>query len=341
MKMLENYSLKEFNTFGVDVKAAHLLLVDQESDLTALATECPWGEAPLLILGGGSNLLFVSDFPGWVIQVNTRGRELVDQDDEYYFVKAAAGENWIEFVDYCTDSGYAGLENLALIPGKVGSSPIQNIGAYGVELKDVFYQLEAIEMGTGKRQVFRYADCAFGYRMSAFKQALKGQYIILNVTFRLRKKPVLKLNYGAIQSELQRVGVQEVSIQAVREAVVSIRRSKLPETSELGNAGSFFKNPVIPEKQYSELQSQFPELVSYPAKDGYRKLAAGWMIEQCGWKGKRIGDAGVHEKQALVLVNYGQATGREIFDLSEAILQSVFNKFGVMLEREVNVVDGL
>jgi UDP-N-acetylmuramate dehydrogenase len=271
---------------------------------------------PHLILGGGSNILFTKNFDGLVLKNELKGIELVKEDAEHFYVKAAAGENWHQFVLHCIHHGYAGVENLSLIPGNVGASPMQNIGAYGVEIKDVFHSLEAFHLDEKKVVNFSANDCAFGYRESVFKRKYKGQFVILSVTFRLHKHPQFNTTYGAIEQELQQMNVKELSIAAISQAVINIRSSKLPDPKQIGNAGSFFKNPEIPNEQFLQLKKDHPGISAYPLANGNTKLAAGWLIEQCGWKGFREGDAGCHAKQALVLVNYGNATGEQIFDLS-------------------------
>ena len=291
-----------------------------------------------LVLGGGSNILFTKDFDGIVLKNEVKGIELVREDDEHIYVKAGAGENWHQFVLFCIQNNYAGIENLSLIPGSVGASPMQNIGAYGVEIKDVFHQLEAFHIDDKTLKTFSLAECEFGYRESVFKRKLKDQFIITSVTCKLRKKPVFNISYGAIQQELDKMAVKELSIAAISQAVINIRSFKLPDWKVVGNAGSFFKNPQIQKHKFLELKEIFPGIVGYAAGEGYTKLAAGWLIEQCGWKGYRKGDAGCYPKQALVLVNYGAATGAEVYDLSEQIIESVQQKFGVTLEREVNII---
>jgi UDP-N-acetylmuramate dehydrogenase len=253
-------------------------------------------------------------------------------------VRCAAGEVWHSFVLYCIDKGFAGIENLSLIPGNTGASPMQNIGAYGVEIKDTFHELEAIDLETGQLVSFSNADCEFGYRESVFKRKYKDRFMILSVTFRLSKKPVFHTDYGAIRQELDKMGISELSIKAISQAVINIRSSKLPDPKKLGNSGSFFKNPEVTADTYQRLLKAFPDLVAYPLDNGNYKLAAGWLIEQSGLKGYRSGDAGVHALQALVLVNYGHASGKEIYDLSSKVLETVDQKFGVMLEREVNII---
>ncbi len=263
---------------------------------------------------------------------------VISEDENYVYVQAGAGVNWHSFVMYCVNRNYGGAENLSLIPGNVGASPMQNIGAYGVEIKDIFYSLEAFHLKEKVRQVFTAEDCEFGYRESVFKKKYKGMFVILNVTFRLKKKPVFNISYGAIEAELKRMGIGELSIKAISDAVINIRTSKLPNPALLGNAGSFFKNPEIGNHELHELKGIEPGIIYYKISDDRFKVPAGWLIEQCGWKGYRKGDAGCYEKQALVLVNYGSATGKEILDLSEEIRSSVQEKFGIALEKEVNIV---
>jgi UDP-N-acetylmuramate dehydrogenase len=335
MQIQENISLKQFNTFGIDVLARQFAVFHTTEELQE-ALSLPAYEKSL-ILGGGSNLLFTQNINGLVLKNEVKGIELVAADDEYVYVKAGAGENWHEFVLYCITNNWAGVENLSLIPGNVGASPMQNIGAYGVEVKQVMEKLEAFHIRDKKVVTFLNADCEFGYRESVFKRKYKNEFVILNVTYKLRKQPLFNTSYGAINTELQAMGVKELSIQAISQAVINIRSSKLPDPKQIGNAGSFFKNPTITRQRFEELKGHFPAIVGYTNADGTVKLAAGWLIEQCGWKGYRKGDAGCHQKQALVLVNYGNAKGSDVFALSEEILQSVFEKFQVMLEREVNI----
>jgi len=330
--IIENASLKAYNTFGIDVTARWLSSFSSQEELSGSLSR-----QPLLILGGGSNILFTRDFDGLVLRNEIKGVELVREDEHYVYVRAGAGENWHGFVQHCLHRNWAGVENLSLIPGNVGAAPMQNIGAYGVEIKEVFYELSAYDLAEKKVYTFSLNDCAFGYRESVFKRRYKGRFVILDVTFRLNKFPKFHTEYGAIREELEKMGVKELSIQAISQAVVRIRQSKLPDPAEIGNAGSFFKNPTVSNEKFASLKKAFPGIVGYPV-DGGVKLAAGWLIEQCGWKGYRKGDAGCHARQALVLVNYGHAGGREIYDLSEEILQSVKAKFGVELEREVNII---
>lgn len=338
LQIEENVSLKNFNTFGIEAKARYFVEINHEQDLTELFMDPQWHQTERLVLGGGSNMLLVNDFSGLVIRLNIRGIEHRMNHDTV-FVEAGAGEVWNELVNYCVDHNFAGMENMSLIPGSVGASPIQNIGAYGVELKDVFESCRAFEIATGQIKTFDNAACQFGYRESVFKSALKGQYIITSVKFRLSLTPKLNLSYGAIEQELANRGIAQPSIKQVSQVVAAIRVSKLPDPSTIGNSGSFFKNPVIHQPQFSEIQKQYPQIANYPAGENQVKLAAGWLIEQCGWKGKVVGNTGTWKNQALVLVNHGNATGQEIYNLSSQIIDSVYTKFGVMLEREVNIID--
>lgn len=333
MKIQENVALTPLNSFRIETTARYFSILSDPDQLT----ELEWPEGPLLVLGGGSNLLFTRNFDGLVLKNEIKGIQLLHEDPEYVYVKAGAGENWHAFVEYTLQKGWGGLENLSLIPGSVGAAPMQNIGAYGVELEDLFWDLEAFHLKEKRMVTFTRTDCRFGYRESVFKNVYKHQFVICTVTFRLRKNPVFHTSYGAIQEELERMGITRISIAAISRAVINIRTSKLPDPAVIGNAGSFFKNPVVPAQQFEALKAQFSTMPNYPQPNHTVKLAAGWMIEQCGWKGYRKGDAGCHDKQALVLVNYGKASGGEIFSLSEEILESVSRKFGVTLEREVNI----
>ncbi len=340
MQIHQNISLKPYNTFGIEVQAKHLITIESLEDLDAL------GAIPNLsnkgkqtmVLGGGSNVLFTTNYDGLILKNELKGIELVSEDENHYYVRSGAGENWHAFVLHCIQHNYAGIENLSLIPGNVGASPMQNIGAYGVETKDIFYQLEAYHLEDNEFVIFDEKECAFGYRESVFKRKYKGQFLITSVTFKLNKKPVYNTSYGAIQQELDSMGVKELSIAAISQAVINIRKNKLPDPAVIGNAGSFFKNPTIPNEQFAKLKIEFPAMVGYTADEHHTKVAAGWLIEQCGWKGYRKGDAGCHAMQALVLVNYSNANGIEIFQLSTEIMQSVEQRFGIILEREVNVI---
>jgi UDP-N-acetylmuramate dehydrogenase len=338
MQIQENVSLKLYNTFGIDVTARYFATFENVTELEEILNSKLQTSNSKLILGGGSNILFTKDYSGIVLKNDIKGIEMVQEDDEFIYIKAGAGENWHQFVLHCVQNNYAGVENLSLIPGNVGASPMQNIGAYGVEIKDVFYELEAVHLQDKTIQKFGLEDCSFGYRESVFKNKYKNQFIITSVTYRLNKKPSFNTSYGAINQELEIMGVKNPSIQAISQAIINIRTSKLPDPKDLGNAGSFFKNPVISNEQFNALKQAFPNVIAFPSGAQHTKLAAGWLIEQCGWKGYRKGDAGCFPKQALVLVNYGNATGKEIFDLSEEIIHSVKKKFSLVLEREVNIV---
>ena len=330
-----NVSLKSFNTFGIDVNAQSFIDITTENDIIALLAD-DITKAPFLILGGGSNVLFTKAFPGLVIKLSIPGitSEMVGDHIE---VTAGAGVVWHDLVMFCVDNGFAGMENLSLIPGTVGASPVQNIGAYGVELKDVFNSCTAFEIATGEIKTFTHADCNFGYRESVFKNELKGKYIITSVNFSLNKKATVRTQYGAITAELEKRNIKQPSIADVSTVVAAIRVSKLPDPSTIGNAGSFFKNPVIQKEQFDALIANFPEIVHYPAPAGQIKLAAGWLIEQCGFKGKVVGQTGTWKNQALVLVNHGYASGQEVYDFSEQIINTVYAKFNVVLSREVNI----
>ncbi len=338
MKIQENISLKPFNTFGMNVFAKYFASFNSTDQLNEILESAKSESSSDLILGGGSNILFTKDIDGLVLKNEIEGIDIIEDNEEYVYVKVGAGMNWHQFVLYCIHHGYAGIENLALIPGCVGASPIQNIGAYGVEIKDVFYSLEAFHLRDKFKMVFPKNDCAFGYRESIFKNKFKNQFAITSVTFRLNKKAQYHVSYGAINQELESMGIKELSIISVAQAVMNIRNSKLPNPSLIGNAGSFFKNPEITNEEFNYLKLSHPSLTGYQTIDNKMKIAAGWLIEQCGWKGFRDGDAGCYDKQALVLVNYGNATGQQVFQLSESIITSVQQQFGITLQREVNVI---
>ncbi len=338
MIILRDHPLYNLNTFGIKAIANYFTELTSAEEMKELLHHESYKTMPKLILGGGSNLLLIQEnINGLVLKNSIHGISKVKEDRDYVYVRAGAGESWHGLVSYCLQHNYAGVENLSLIPGNVGAAPMQNIGAYGVELKDVFSELEALNINDLKMEIFNSAQCRFGYRESVFKHELKDRYIITSVTLRLNKVPRFNTSYGAITQELESMGVQEVSIAAISAAVCNIRRSKLPDPAKIGNAGSFFKNPEVKTEKYNALKSVFPSIVGYPLENGNTKLAAGWLIEQCGWKGKIIGNAGVHKLQALVLINNGNASGKEIYELSRQILDSVLEKFGVTLEREVNI----
>ena len=348
MTIKENISLKQYNTFAIDAKAKYFASfnsIDELSELLEFKKPQTSNNKPqTLVLGGGSNILFTKNFDGLVLKNEMTGMKEIKEDEHHVYVHVGAGENWHQFVLHCLHNDWAGVENLSLIPGNVGASPMQNIGAYGVEMKEVFHSLEAYHIKEKKLHNFSVNDCEFGYRESVFKTKHKNEFVITGVTFRLNKVPAFNISYGAIGQELDKMGIKELSIQSIAHAVINIRSSKLPDPKKIGNAGSFFKNPHVSLDTYIKLRSSFPKIVGYVQENGDYKLAAGWMIEHCGpdndtsWKGFRRGDAGSHAWQSLVLVNYGNAKGSEIYDLSEEIMQSVKEKFGVVLEREVNII---
>lgn len=320
------------------MQARHFVTVCDGGGVRASLQWATGKGVPSFILGGGSNILFTKDVDGLVIQNSIKGIETVYEDEEKVHLKVGGGEAWHQFVLYCLEHNYAGVENLALIPGLAGASPMQNIGAYGVEIKEVFHQLTAIHRATLEEVNFSNKDCEFGYRESVFKHRYKDQFIITDVTYKLSKTPTFKVEYGAIKQELEKAGVQNLSIQAIADAVIAIRSSKLPDPKEIGNAGSFFKNPSVSKEQFEILKLKFPAIVAYENPDHTMKLAAGWLIEQAGLKGFRKGDAGVHARQALVLVNYGNASGAEVLDTCRLVQDAVHERFGVQLSPEVNIV---
>jgi UDP-N-acetylmuramate dehydrogenase len=330
-----NKNLKEYNTFGISVKAEMFAVFSSIEELKQILSFR--NDKKILVLGGGSNLLLTKDFDGLVIKNEIKRFEVIEETVSEVIVESGAGENWHEFVLNCIDKGFGGIENLSLIPGSVGASPMQNIGAYGVEIKDVFESLSAYHIKSGEIHYFDKTKCEFGYRESIFKNKVKGEYIILTVTFRLTKNPTINSSYGAINEQLKVMGIQAPTIKELSAAVIAIRQSKLPDPKIIGNAGSFFKNPTVDNVLLEKIQENYPDIPNYPAENG-RKLAAGWLIEKAGWKGRTFDNYGVHKLQALVLVNYGNCTGQEIFDLSSQIIQDVFEKFRVLLEREVNIL---
>lgn len=333
-----DYSLKPFNTFGLDEKAALFVRIETESQLEELVAHPYYKDNSVLWLGGGSNMLLTKSYDGLVVKLEFKGRKMETISGNEARVWAAGGENWHDLVQWTIAHGLGGLENLSLIPGNVGTAPIQNIGAYGVELKDHFESLRAFDLETGEWTSFNRDQCEFGYRQSIFKAKAKGRYVVSGVGFRLKTdKHDLRTHYGAIQDKLAE-HKEVASIKSIAKAVIAIRQSKLPDPAEIGNSGSFFKNPIVSNEAHQRLLKEFPEIVAYPAGANHKKLAAGWLIEKAGWKGYRKGDAGVHNKQALVLVNYGNARGAEIKALSEAIQESVYRTFAVALEAEVNII---
>ena len=335
MTYQHQFSLKEYNTFGIDAQAEKFISVNTIAELKQVLSE----ESNTFILGGGSNMLLTKNIDQCVLHVNLKGISIEKEDENHVWVTAAAGENWHEFVLWCIDKNYGGIENLSLIPGNVGTTPIQNIGAYGVEIKDSMSSCEAIEISTLKSKTFTNTDCKFDYRESVFKNELKGQFIVTSVTYKLTKvNHVLKTSYGAIDAELNALSIQNPSIKDVSNAVIAIRSSKLPNPKELGNSGSFFKNPIVDKVIFENLLKEYPEMPHYIITDKTVKIPAGWLIEKAGFKGKRFGETGVHSKQALVLVNYGNAKGIEVAALSKKIQATIKDTFGIEIEAEVNII---
>lgn len=335
----ENINLKSLNTFGIDAKTRYFASIQNINELKELLSHSLYKNSHKLILGGGSNILFTSDFPGLVIKNDIKKIQILSEDDMYIWIEVGAGENWHEFVTYCVANGYAGIENLSLIPGTVGAAPIQNIGAYGVELCDVFSELKAFDLKSGNVITFLKEECGFGYRDSVFKNNYKNKFMILSVTLRLNKVPIFHTQYGNIQETLEKMQIEQLNIKAISDAVIKIRRSKLPDPKELGNAGSFFKNPIISMLHFVELKKKFPNIPSFPISEEQKvKIPAGWLIEQCGWKGKRFGDIGVYDKQALIMVNFGNGSGADIQHLAHKIQLSVKKQFEIELSPEVNLI---
>jgi UDP-N-acetylmuramate dehydrogenase len=335
MNIIQNQSLKNYNTFGIDTNAQQFVSVNSISELKDILSN----NKEIFILGGGSNMLLTQDISTLVVHINLKGREIVEENDDFAIVKAQAGENWHEFVLWCIDQNFGGIENLSLIPGNVGTTPIQNIGAYGVEIKDTMFSCEALNKKTLAIETFTNEQCKFEYRESVFKNELKDQYIITSVNFKLSKRNHnVSTTYGAIETELLHQNIKNPSLKDVSNAVIAIRQSKLPDPKELGNSGSFFKNPIVSNETYEKAKVLHPEMPHYVVSETHVKVPAGWLIEQAGFKGKRFGDAGVHKNQALVLVNYGTATGAEIVALSKNIQQTILEQFGITIEAEVNII---
>ena len=335
MQIQTDFSLKNYNTFGIEAKAKQFVSVSSIAELKEILVQ----NNPIFILGGGSNMLLTQDIQKLVLHVNLKGIEIVETNEDFAIVKAQAGENWHEFVLYCIEQNLGGIENLSLIPGNVGTTPIQNIGAYGVEIKDTMLSCEALNLKTLEIETFTNADCQFEYRESIFKKELKNQYIITSVSFKLStKKHKVSTTYGVIGAELQKNNIENPTLKDISNAVIAIRQSKLPDPKELGNSGSFFKNPIISKEAYENAKALHPEMPHYVVSETEVKVPAGWLIEQAGFKGKRFGDAGVHKNQALVLVNYGAATGAEIVALSKNIQKTILEKFGIAIEAEVNII---
>jgi UDP-N-acetylmuramate dehydrogenase len=335
MNIIQHQSLKNYNTFGIEARAKEFIAVDTIDSLIEVVAS----NKELFILGGGSNMLLTQDIEKLVVHVDLKGREIIEQNENFVIVKAQAGENWHEFVLWCIAQDFGGIENLSLIPGNVGTTPIQNIGAYGVEIKDTLYSCEALNRKTLQIETFTNAQCQFDYRESVFKNELKEQYIITAVLFKLTKKDhAVSTTYGAIEAELSKQNIQNPSLKDISNAVIAIRQSKLPDPKELGNSGSFFKNPIISKEAYEKAKALHPDMPHYVVSENSVKVPAGWLIEQAGFKGKRFGDAGVHKNQALVLVNYGTATGAELVALSQNIQQTILTQFGIAIEAEVNII---
>lgn len=332
MKIIDNCPLKERHTFGMDVMADRLIEFANEDELKSALTGAV---KPLLFMGGGSNLLFLNNYSGTVLHSVIDNINIVAEDDNSVSVRVGSGVVWDDFVAYCVEKGWWGVENLSLIPGEVGASAVQNIGAYGVEVKDVLQSIEAISVDDLSKRIFTNAECNYAYRDSIFKKSLKGKYVITYVTYRLSKKANPNIGYGALKSVL----AENPSLKEIRDAIIAVRNSKLPDPKVYGNAGSFFMNPVIPMEQFVALQSRYPDIPSYPASDGYIKVPAGWLIEKSGWKGKSLGNAAVYEKQALVLINRGGATGMEVKHLADTIIEDIKEIFGITLHAEVNYIE--
>ena len=337
MTLHSNFSLKNYNTFGIEAKAKQFIAVHSLDELKTVLVENPTEKK--FILGGGSNMLLTQDINALVIHIDLKGKKIIDENDDFVWVESQAGENWHEFVLWTIDQNFGGLENMSLIPGNVGTTPVQNIGAYGAEIKDHFISCQAISIANQEVRTFQNEECRFGYRESIFKNEVKDQYIITSVVFKLTKRNhKINTSYGDILGELEKNNIQNPSLKDVSNAVIAIRQSKLPDPKELGNSGSFFKNPIVPKSDFEKIHQRFPEMKYFEVSATEVKVPAGWLIEQAGFKGKRFGDAGVHKNQALVLVNYGNATGQEILAVSKDIQETVFTTFGIRIEAEVNVI---
>ncbi|HLN21920.1 MAG TPA: UDP-N-acetylmuramate dehydrogenase [Bacteroidales bacterium] len=339
MKTEFDVSLKKYNTFGLDYKAERIIhLVSEKETSVLLSEDYEWKEK-FLTIGGGSNLLFTGDFKGTLLHPVIMGIDIIEDQSGDVIVSAGSGIVWDDLVKWTVENGFSGLENLSLIPGNVGASPVQNIGAYGVEVSDIIEKVDTVRVDNGEPRSFDNSECGFRYRYSIFKGEEKGRFVVTRIFFRLRRNPVYRLDYGSLREEVNKLG--DVNLLNIRRSVINIRRNKLPDPEITGNAGSFFKNPVVPEELAEELSRNYPGMPVYNEKPGYKKIAAGWLIEQCGWKGKRIGETGTYGKQALIIINYGNATGSEIFEFSENIRRSVLSKFSIELEREVEVVPSI
>jgi UDP-N-acetylmuramate dehydrogenase len=337
MEILHNFSLKKYNTFGIEAKAKQFVAVHSSEELKTILQENKSHKK--FILGGGSNMLLTKDIDALVIHIDLKGKKIIEENDDFVWVESQAGENWHEFVLWTIDQNFGGLENMSLIPGNVGTTPVQNIGAYGTEIKDTFVSCEAMTIASQEMKTFLKEDCHFGYRESVFKNQAKDQYVITSVVFKLTKRNhKINISYGDITSELEKNNIINPSLKDVSNAVIAIRQSKLPDPKDLGNSGSFFKNPILLKSDFEKIHQQFPEMKYYDVSETEVKVPAGWLIEQAGFKGKRFGDAGIHKNQALVLVNYGNATGQEILNISKDIQETIFKTFGIHIEAEVNVI---
>lgn len=337
MKIIPNFSLKKYNTFGIEAKARQFVAIHSITDLKTILEENPTEKK--FILGGGSNMLLTQDVDALVIHIDLKGKKIIKEDDNFVWVESQAGENWHEFVLWTINQDFGGLENMSLIPGNVGTTPVQNIGAYGTEMKDTFVSCDAVNIANQNIRTFTKEDCHFGYRESIFKHEAKDQYVITSVVFKLTKtNHKINTSYGDITKELENQHITNPTLKDVSNAVIAIRQSKLPDPKELGNSGSFFKNPIISRTLFYEVQAKFPDIKHYDVSETEVKVPAGWLIEQAGFKGKRFGDAGIHKNQALVLVNYGNATGQEILNVSKDIQKTIFEKYGIAIEAEVNVI---
>ena len=337
MEIQHHFSLKNYNTFGIEAKARQFVAVHSVAELKTVLEQHQ--SEKKFILGGGSNMLLTQDIDALVIHIDLKGKKIIKEDEDFVWIEGQAGENWHEFVLYTISHDFGGLENMSLIPGNVGTTPVQNIGAYGAEVKDTFVSCDAMHIDTQQMKTFKNAECRFGYRESIFKHEAKDQYIITSVVFKLTKRNhKINTSYGDILAELEKKNVTNPVLKDVSNAVIAIRQSKLPDPKELGNSGSFFKNPIVLKSDFEAIHKKFPEMKFYEVSATEVKVPAGWLIEQAGFKGKRFGDAGIHKNQALVLVNYGNATGQEILAVSKDIQKTVFETFGIQIEAEVNVI---
>ncbi|WPR72957.1 UDP-N-acetylmuramate dehydrogenase [Flavobacterium sp. NG2] len=337
MEILQQFSLKNYNTFGIEAKAKQFVAVHSIDELKTILAQHK--DEKKFILGGGSNMLLTQDIDALVIHIDLKGKKVIEENEDHVFIECQAGENWHEFVLWTIEQDFGGLENMSLIPGNVGTTPVQNIGAYGAEIKDSFISCDAININNQEKRTFVKDECKFGYRESIFKNEVKDQFIITSVVFKLTKRNhKINTSYGDISAELAKNNITNPTIKDVSNAVIAIRRSKLPDPKELGNSGSFFKNPIVPKVDFEKIQQKFPEMKYYDISPTEVKVPAGWLIEQAGFKGKRFGDAGIHKNQALVLVNYGNATGQEILAVSKDVQQTIFETFGIQIEAEVNVI---